>query len=107
MKINIRPLSINACWQGRRFRTPEYKAYQEELSYLLPKLKIDRNCKLRLTLIVGFSNKLSDIDNVIKPIQDIMQAKFGFNDHQIHELNVTKEIVKKGEEFIDFEFEII
>ena len=39
-KIEIRPLSVNACWQGRRFKTPEYKAYEEEMLLRLPKEKM-------------------------------------------------------------------
>lgn len=103
MEIKIKPLSVNKCWCGRRFKTPEYKAYEEELLYRLPKLKIGKG-KLTLIIRLGFSNKLSDIDNSLKPLIDILQKKYGFNDNKIYDLEVFKEDVKKGEEYIDFEF---
>jgi len=106
MRINIKPLSVNECWQGRRFKTDKYKAYELEMLYKLPKLDVPKG-KLKLTINVGFSNKGSDLDNVCKPFQDILQKKYKFNDSQIYQLEMTKEIVKKGNEFIDFTIGII
>lgn len=106
MRIDIKPLSVNRCWQGRRFKTPEYKAYETELLYKLPKLKVGKE-KLKLTIIVGFSNKKSDLDNICKPFQDIIQRAYSFDDSQIYKLIMTKEIVPKGKEYIDFEIGII
>ena len=106
MKINIKPLSVNKCWQGRSFKTPIYKGYESEL--LLKLVKIDvPNVSIGLNIIFGFSNKLSDIDNPLKPFLDILQKKYNINDRDIYELNVKKEIVKKGDEFISFKiFEV-
>ena len=101
MRIKIKPLSVNQCWQGKRFKTKKYKAYEEELLYQLKPMKIPS--KIKFKLIVGYSNKLSDIDNCLKPILDILQKKYGFDDRDIYELDITKEIVKKGDDFIDFE----
>ena len=44
LSIDIKPLSVNKCWQGRRYKTSEYKAYEEELLWILrdmehPKIK--------------------------------------------------------------------
>lgn len=102
MRINIKPLSVNQCWQGRRFKTRLYKDYEQELSLRLPKLVIGPY-KLVLSLTVGFSNKASDIDNPIKPFMDILQKKYGFNDNRIYKLEIEKKDVKKGSEYIDFE----
>ena len=101
MKIEIKPLSVNDCWQGRRFKTRDYKIYEQELLYLLPKIEIPKG-KLHLKLRVGYSNKLSDIDNCLKPFVDILQKKYGFNDNKIYKLEIEKVDVKKGDEFIDF-----
>ena len=40
-----------------------------------------------------------DFDNPIKPFVDILQKKYGFNDRDVYELNVKKEV---GEDGIDF-----
>jgi hypothetical protein len=39
-KVNIKPLSVNKAWKGRRYATKESKSYQKELWLLLPN-KID------------------------------------------------------------------
>ena len=103
MKINIKPLSVNQCWQGKRFKTPKYKSYEYNLIMLLDNnLKIPKGL-LHLVVKFGLSNKLNDIDNGLKPFIDILQKKYGFNDRDIYKLEVEKVIVPKGQEFIEFE----
>ena len=99
-KLNEKPLSINEAWQGKRFKTPAYKAYEEAMLLLMPKGKVDPEQMLRVEFFFGFSNKASDLDNPVKLLMDIAQKKYGFNDKNVFELNVRKCIVKKGEEFI-------
>jgi len=101
MRINIKPLSVNQVWQGRRFKTPIYKKYENELLFMLPKMKIPEG-KLELTIVFGFSSSASDWDNPIKPFQDILQKRYSFNDSRVYKATIIKEIVKKGEEFIEF-----
>jgi Holliday junction resolvase RusA-like endonuclease len=60
------------------------------------------NEPIELSLIVGFSNMASDVDNVVKPFVDILQKKYGFNDKYIFRLIVEKKLVVKGAEFIEF-----
>ncbi len=67
---------------------------------MLPNMKIAFKKPLKLDLVFGFSSNGSDIDNPVKPLLDILQKKYGFNDNQIFELNIKKEIVKKNKEFI-------
>lgn len=99
-KLNKKPLSINEAWQGKRFKTPAYKAYEETILLTMPKAKIDSEQMLRIEFFFGFSNKASDLDNPVKLLLDIAQKKYGFNDKNVFELNVRKCIVKKGDEFI-------
>lgn len=112
MKIYIKPLSVNGAWNTyckkcrqaktvKRTKTEKYKGFDKHLTLMLPKLKIDFKRDLSVHLTFGFSSTLSDIDNPLKPILDVLQKKYGFDDRQIFELNVKKEIVKKGEEFIE------
>jgi Holliday junction resolvase RusA-like endonuclease len=104
-RVDIKPLTVNQAWQGKRFKTPKYKQYRRDVVLLLPKLDIPKDCKLRLDVVLGLSNKLSDIDNPLKPFIDCLQDKYeGFNDRDIYELSIKKEIVAKGKEFIDFKF---
>ena len=99
-KLNEKPLSQNFAFQGKRFKTPAYKAYEESILLMMPKAKIDVEQMIRIEFFFGFSNKASDLDNPVKLLLDIAQKKYGFNDKNVFELNVRKCIVKKGEEFI-------
>tara|TARA_R110001599_G_C11835192_1_gene618785 strand:- start:51 stop:374 length:324 start_codon:yes stop_codon:yes gene_type:complete len=102
MKVNIKPLSINQCFQGRRFKTPKYKQYEKELMLLLPALSVPDGL-LEVVITFGLSSKLNDIDNGLKPFIDILQKKYLFNDRDIYKLIVEKKIVPKGAEFIECE----
>lgn len=105
MKIEVKPFSVNNAWQGKRYRTNEYKRFQKDMMLLLPPLKIDFKNPLKVDLVFGFSSKASDIDNPVKPLLDILQKKYGFNDNQIMEMNLKKEVVKKGDEFIQLQID--
>lgn len=63
--INIKPLSVNEAWQGRRFKTEKYKLYQDTLLWLLPKMKIPEP-PYEIHFKFEFSNSLSDWDNPVK-----------------------------------------
>ena len=100
-EIKVVPLSVNKVWMGRRFKTPLYKSYEIVVINLLPKIE-NLVSPFRIELNFGFSSPLADIDNPIKPFLDILQKKYKINDKDIFELNIKKEIVKKGSEFIKF-----
>ena len=102
IRAQIKPLSVNEAWQGRKTKTAKYRSYEKKLLLLLPKLQITDGAKT-LKINVGFSSKGSDIDNVLKPFIDILQKKYKFNDNQVYRLIIEKEITKKGSEFIEFD----
>jgi len=100
--IPIKPLSVNNCWQGKRFKTPEYGRYETAVLLMLPKITIPTS-PLKICLEFGMSNVLSDWDNPVKPFQDILQKKYGFDDRDIIEAHVKKVKVSKGSEYVKFE----
>jgi Holliday junction resolvase RusA-like endonuclease len=101
--LKVKPLSVNKCWLGRRRKTADYRRYEEEVGKLL---RGSHLCwpkgRLTLSLTFGFSSDASDIDNPVKPIQDILQKALAFNDKRIYRLVVTKVLVNKGSEFISY-----
>ena len=101
VNIKIKPLSVNKVWQGRRFKTKEYKAYEQEVLLILPKIEVPEP-PYSVCYEFGFSSPLSDLDNPIKPLQDILQKKYGIDDKHIFHMEASKTIVKKGEEYIRF-----
>lgn len=102
IKINIKPLSVNQAWGGRTFKSNKYKQYEKDLPLLLPALKLPKP-PYSVYYEFGFSSAASDLDNPIKPLTDILQRKYNFNDKHIHEMIVRKFKVKKGDEYIKFE----
>lgn len=108
MRLKIKPLSINECWQGKRFKTKKYDYYEKLVFYSLPKdLIIPKDTKLSFIVKAGFSSKNADLDNILKPIQDILQKRYNFNDKMIYKIVAEKEDVKKGEEYFEFNIEKI
>ncbi len=103
-KINIKPLSVNDAYRGRRFSTSELKQYKNDLSILLPKLEIPKG-KLKVRYEFGVSSSGSDGDNLIKAFQDCLSNAYGFNDNTIYKWDIEKVVVKKGEEYIDFQID--
>jgi Holliday junction resolvase RusA-like endonuclease len=93
--IDLKPMSVNVAWKGRRIKSKEYKKYERDLFFLLPILKIPTGY-LSLQIEFGFSNKGSDWDNPIKPFQDVLQKKYNINDNMVYEATVRKMIVPKG-----------
>ena len=103
-KIDIKPLSANEMYLGRKVKSYKYKTFERKILPLLPDLEVPEG-ELQLTIEVGLSSKLADVDNILKPFIDCLQLKYGFNDKWIYHLVVTKEIVKKDEEYITFNLE--
>ena len=101
MILNIKPLSVNEAWQGRRFKTPKYNKYIKDMLTILPPLKVS-NDKLELEITFGLSSIAADIDNPLKCFIDCLQKKYGFDDKMIYRLIVNKDIVKRGKEYIEF-----
>lgn len=101
-KIYIKPLSVNECWKGKRYKTESYKKYEKLLKLAIPYESVPQG-KLRVEYEFGFSSAASDWDNPIKPLQDILQKRLGFDDKMIFESSTKKVIVPKGEEYIKFE----
>lgn len=102
MRLDIKPLTVNQAWQGKRFKTPKYNKYINDMLRILKPLKIPEG-QLHIDVTFGLSSKLSDIDNPLKCFIDCLQKKYGFNDNRIYKLTVYKVDVKKSLEFIEFE----
>jgi Holliday junction resolvase RusA-like endonuclease len=104
-RIRIKPLSSNRAWQGRRFKTPAYKAFEKELWLKLPPKVLVPDGPIKITFIFHLSNLAADGDNCIKQAQDVIAKKYGFNDSRISHWEVHKCKAAKGEESISFRIE--
>lgn len=75
-------------------RHPSTKSMKETCFFLLPKITIPPP-PYRVTYEFGLSSKLADWDNPVKPAQDVLQKKYGFNDRDIIEGHVFTKLTKK------------
>lgn len=103
MRLNSKPLSANKMHYAQVKRdTKEYRRYKSEIYQLIGGTTYDikKDDKYKLSLVVGYSSKLSDLDNAFKPLLDSMQIAMGFDDKQIFQIDSLKDHTKKGEEYI-------
>lgn len=103
--VRIKPLSVNDCFKGKRYRTDEYNRYRVAVGLLLPKHLVVPEGYLRVYYEFGLSSLGGDWDNPVKPFQDILQERYGFNDSRILEASVKKILVKKNAEYIRFKID--
>jgi len=104
--LNIKPLSVNSAWKGKRYKSKAYDAYTKYIGLLLNtegKNVVIPEGNLFIKFVFGFSNAAADLDNPIKPILDLLQQRFSFNDSRVYRIEVEKQIVKKGSEFVKFQ----
>lgn len=73
LNLEVKPLSVNKAWRGGpRYKTKEYLAFAKELAYLLPKKKlVGKEYEIHYTFYLK-NFGLTDVDNLIKPLQDIL-----------------------------------
>ena len=93
LNINMKPLSVNEAWKGKRFKSDKYDAYEMEMLLRLPPGRLPE-APYRVYYEFGFSNSQADFDNPCKPLGDILQKKYGFNDNKIYEAHIFKRVVK-------------
>lgn len=101
--IQLKPLSINEAWRGRRTKTEKYKEYEWNCFTYLPKDYEVPEGKLVAMYEFGIATQ-ADWDNPVKALQDILQKKYGFNDKDIMLAIVKKTVVKNGKGFFRFDF---
>lgn len=108
LKIPIHPVSINCCWQGRRFKTKDYLKYERDIFYLLreykrPEMLTNEPIKITFRFYLKSTTK-SDADNFLKPIIDILvKQEFLKDDRYIQEYHIYK--VKSEEDYIEVEID--
>ena len=103
-KIQIKPLSVNQAYVGKLKHTKALSKYQNDVTFLLPKIAMPPP-PYEIYFKFGFSSASSDIDNPVKILLDLLAKKYEFNDKLIYRLNIEREQVKKGKEYIEFKID--
>lgn len=105
LKINIKPLSVNEAYRGKKWRTPKHDLFKTAIKYLLPASYDMPGPPYVIYFEFGVSSALSDGDNLVKCAQDSIADKYGFNDRYIKRWIIDVEQVPKGQEYIKFKIE--
>ena len=108
--LPIKPFSANKMHYATMKRdTKEYRGFKHAMALQLAKsgFTVKESDKYKLSLIVGYSSKLSDLDNAFKPTLDAMQLALGFDDRQVFEIAALKNHVAKGDEYMLIRLETI
>lgn len=99
-EIKVKPLSVNQCWEGRRFKTRVYDDYIKECLYSLPKKSQIKAKRVAIEITLYLKNaERSDTDNFLKPILDIIVKKGWILDDR-YVYKITAEKVKSKQEKI-------
>ena len=83
-------------------KTSEYEAYQNEIrDELIGTTWTFGKELVSVHVEVGLSSRAADLDNIIKPLLDTLQGIYEeFNDNKVNYIELHKEIVSKGDEYI-------
>ena len=98
---------------GRNFTqtypTKQYKEFLERFIEATNGLswQFEKTADIKITFNVFFSNRASDLDNILKPTLDAIQKVFDWNDKYCYQIAAYKNLVKKGEERLEINVEEI
>lgn len=96
-EIKIRPISINKCFKGRRFKTKDYKDWRDLFAILIGKKKETVVGMVDIDLKFYIKNyKMADVDNMCKPCLDaLVDSKVIEDDRFVKRITLEKFPVKR------------
>ncbi len=105
--IPLKPLSINIAWQGQRFKTKDYKQYENDFYKVVSRAKKPLTGNISVKYVFFLKNcSRTDVDNLIKPTQDLL-VKRGYieDDRKIVHIDARK--IKSMTDYIHIEIESV
>ena len=90
-------------YRNKAIKQIKYIQYQNELRAQLLGVAwpFEDSDLLEFEIIAGVSNKMADLDNVVKPVLDTYQYIFEkFNDNKVYHITLDKHITNKGKEYL-------
>lgn len=102
VEVKGKPFSANKMHYGQKVDTADYRKFRDSLLGVLPDIAIPEG-KIRIKLMAFFSTKNADLDNVLKPLLDVLQKRYSFNDSKVYRIVAQKETVPKGQERFAFQ----
>ena len=91
MILDIKPISINKAFRGRRFKTQECNDYEDDFMKIAPRQKMIEGIVEIEYKFYTKNHKMADIDNMIKVTQDLLvKCHYIEDDRKIYKLIVYK-----------------
>ena len=90
-------------YRNKAIKQIKYIQYQNELRAQLLGVAwpFEDSDLLEFEIIAGVSNRMADLDNVVKPLLDTYQGIFEkFNDNKVYHITLDKHITNKGKEYL-------
>jgi len=97
--INVKPISVNTVWCGRRFKTPAYKQYEKDCLTFLKGPKLSGWVEIEYKFYIK-NFKMTDVGNFEKPITDLI-VKAGLIDDDRFVKKITAEKFADKDERIE------
>ncbi len=99
INIEVKPLSINKAWRGRKFKTPEYIQFEKDCSYYLRNKKMIKGYVEIDYKFLLKNAKMTDVDNCVKTTQDqLVKAGIIEDDRKIKRFVAEKFQLDKNDE---------
>ena len=94
IKLDVKGMSINVAWQGKRFKTPEYRLFTKAINKALLGTRQIKESKEPFQVHYKFylkNYKMTDVGNLEKPLTDILvKAKIINDDRYIKKIILEK-----------------
>ena len=91
ISLDIKPLSVNKAWRGRKYKTNDYLDYETDVYFLLPN---NQNVHGVVEIWYTFylqNHKATDISNLIKLLEDVLVKKGIIDDDRfVYSFHVKK-----------------
>ena len=102
--INLQPLSQNQAWSGKRYKSSQYRQYQQDITAYLRTLSLPSiQPKEKYYFYFEFGIPyMQDLSNGIKLLEDIISDYLGINDRDVDSIFCRKIITKKIDAYIKF-----
>ncbi|KAB0285648.1 RusA family crossover junction endodeoxyribonuclease [Vibrio fortis] len=87
---------------GRKVDSAKYRKWSAQVCRMLPppeQLDIDFEKPIAIHVAATFRNRLSDLDNIWKPLLDAMQKAYPkFNDNKVVQMSAAKYVTKDDDD---------
>ena len=103
-KVDMKPISVNKAWKGRRYKTDEYKVWRQEALYRIKLMKLE---KIEGWVEVHINSylknfKITDEANLLKAIFDALVDAEVIEDDRFIKRH-TSEKHESDEDYFTFE----